>query len=54
MFPVSLFALRLNWKRMRNRVAGYLFDGTAFALSTVLAFELRFDFAVPADRKSVV
>jgi FlaA1/EpsC-like NDP-sugar epimerase len=49
MFPVSLFALRLNWKRMRNRVAGYLFDGTAFALSTVLAFELRFDFAVPAS-----
>jgi len=48
MLPVSLFARRLNWKRMRNRIAGYLFDGAAFALSGLLAFELRFDFAVPA------
>ena len=49
MFPVSLFARPLHWKRMRNRFVGYLFDGTAFALSAVLAFELRFDFVVPVN-----
>jgi FlaA1/EpsC-like NDP-sugar epimerase len=48
MFPVSVFARRLNWKRMRNKLLGSLFDGGAFALSAVLAFELRFDFVVPA------
>jgi FlaA1/EpsC-like NDP-sugar epimerase len=49
MFPVSLFAQFSNWKRLRNRIVGYLFDGAAFALSGFLAFELRFDFAVPAS-----
>ncbi|MGA3373212.1 MAG: hypothetical protein ABSC48_15770, partial [Terracidiphilus sp.] len=33
---------------MRNKLLGSLFDGGAFALSAMLAFELRFDFALPA------
>jgi len=49
MFPISLFARRLNWKRMRSGVLGWLFDGAAFALAAFLAFELRFDFALPAN-----
>jgi len=32
-----------------HRIAGFLLDGAAFALSGVLACELRFDFAPPAN-----
>jgi FlaA1/EpsC-like NDP-sugar epimerase len=49
MFSVSLFAQRFNWKRNRNRAVGYIFDAIAFALSGVLAFELRFDFVAPSN-----
>ncbi len=48
MLPISLFARRLNWKYLQNRLPGTVFDGAALALSALLAFELRFDFALPA------
>jgi FlaA1/EpsC-like NDP-sugar epimerase len=49
MSRISLSARRLNAKLIRHRIIGYLLDGAAFALSGVLAFELRLDFALPAN-----
>jgi FlaA1/EpsC-like NDP-sugar epimerase len=49
MSPVSPAAQRLHGKLIRNRISGYLLDGAAFILSGVLAFELRFDFVLPAS-----
>lgn len=49
MSPISVPARRLNGKLICHRLAGFLLDGTVFALSGVLAFELRFDFEPPAN-----
>jgi FlaA1/EpsC-like NDP-sugar epimerase len=45
----SLPARRYTAKLIRHRVFVYLLDWAAFALSGLLAFELRFDGAVPAS-----
>jgi FlaA1/EpsC-like NDP-sugar epimerase len=49
MFSLSLSTRRPNWQPIQRKLIGYLFDGAAFALSGVLAFELRFDFVLPAN-----
>jgi FlaA1/EpsC-like NDP-sugar epimerase len=49
MSPISLSARRFDAQLIRHRIIGYLLDGAAFALSGVLAFELRFDFVLPAS-----
>lgn len=49
MCPISLSARRFDARLIRHRIVGYFLDGAAFALSGVLAFELRFDFIVPAS-----
>ena len=45
----SLYGRRFNLKMILYRGIGYLLDGATFALSGVLAFELRFDFELPAS-----
>jgi FlaA1/EpsC-like NDP-sugar epimerase len=49
MFDISLSAKLLNLKLIWRRLIGYFLDGAAFALAGVLAFELRFDFVLPAN-----
>ena len=49
MHSLSVPARSLNGKLILHRIAGFLLDGAAFALSGVLACELRFDFAPPAN-----
>ena len=49
MVPVLLPTRRYCAKLIRRRVAVYLMDWAAFALSALLAFELRFDGAVPGQ-----
>jgi FlaA1/EpsC-like NDP-sugar epimerase len=49
MYPLSVPARSFNGKLILHRIAGFLLDGAAFALSGVLACELRFDFAPPAN-----
>lgn len=39
---------RYNLKLIRHRLVAYLLDWCAFAISGLLAFELRFDGALPA------
>ncbi len=47
--PLTLFSSRRNnLKLIRHRLVAYLLDCCAFALSGLLAFELRFDGALPA------
>ena len=49
MSPLSFSARRFDAKLIGHRIVGYLVDGVAFALSAVFAFELRFDFVLPAN-----
>jgi len=49
MSPQSSSARRINVKRLLHRIVGYLLDGAAFALSGLLAFELRFEGVLPAS-----
>jgi FlaA1/EpsC-like NDP-sugar epimerase len=49
MLPLSFSGRKNNAKIILHRMAGYVVDWFAFALSGFLAFELRFDFAVPAQ-----
>jgi len=49
MSSISLPDSSLSGKLIRNRISGYLLDGAVFALSGVLAFELRFDFVLPSN-----
>ena len=48
MRSISLSTRHYNAKRFRHRLAAYLLDWSAFALSGFLAFELRFDGALPS------
>lgn len=48
MSPTSLPTRRYTAKLIQHRIAVYLLDWAAFALSGLLAFELRFDGALPA------
>jgi FlaA1/EpsC-like NDP-sugar epimerase len=48
MFPGSLHARRYSMERMRRRILAYSVDLAAFACSALIAFELRFDGAMPA------
>ncbi len=45
----SFVTRQFNAKRIRRRFLGYLLDVTALALSGFLAFEVRFDGALPAQ-----
>ena len=45
----SFLARHFNAKRIRRQFLGYLFDVTTLALSGFLAFEVRFDGALPAQ-----
>jgi FlaA1/EpsC-like NDP-sugar epimerase len=48
--PLRLFSTRrYNLKLIRHRLVAYILDGCAFALSGLLAFELRFDGTLPAN-----
>ena len=49
MSPESKLARRHRAQRIGRRLIAYPLDLTAFALSTFLAFELRFDGALPAQ-----
>jgi len=49
MFTNSPFKKQLNGKTTLHRVIGYFADWTAILLSGVLAFDLRFDFDIPAS-----
>ncbi len=49
MCPVPLTSRRYTGRLIRHRVIVYLLDFAAFALSGLLAFELRFDGTVPAQ-----
>jgi len=48
MFPGPLSIRRYNMERIRRRILAYSVDLAAFACSALIAFELRFDGAVPA------
>ena len=48
MFTMLHVARLLDAKTLQRRMIGRLLDGAAIALSGLLAFELRFDFAPPA------
>ena len=48
MFPLSLPARSINGKLVLHRIGSFLLDGALFAFAGVLAFELRFDFLLPA------
>jgi FlaA1/EpsC-like NDP-sugar epimerase len=48
MSPISFSKQQSKTRIIRHRMIGYLLDWAAFALSGVFAFELRFDFVVPA------
>jgi len=54
MTPLSFAKRQSNVKIIRHRIIGYLLDWAAFALSGVFAFELRFDFVLPAEETSNV
>lgn len=48
MFPGSLYLRRYSMERIRRRILAYSVDLAAFACSAFIAFELRFDGAMPA------
>lgn len=48
MFPGSQYVRRYNMERIRRRILAYSVDLAAFACASFIAFELRFDGAVPA------
>src|ERR1039457_5759722 len=47
MFPSSLSIRRYNMERIRRRSLAYSVDLVAFVCSALIAFELRFDGALP-------
>ena len=49
MLPLSFSTKLLNLELILRKLIGYLLDGAAFAFAGFLAFELRYDFLLPAN-----